>query len=66
MAEVKYVCTGSCGGSVTEEEHAQGKTTCALETCEKHGQPLEKRISCDSCKVLLKEGEEHCCGDSEE
>ena len=43
MSEVTYVCEGSCGGSVTEEEFDQGKTTCAAEDCEKHGQPLVRR-----------------------
>ena len=62
MAEVRYVCTGSCGGMVTEEEHKSGKTTCAATDCEKHGQPLEKRMYCTGCQKAYKEEEGHSCG----
>ena len=40
---IKYVCEGSCGGSVTEEEFESGKTTCAAKDCENHGKPLIKK-----------------------
>lgn len=36
----RYICTGECGGSVSEEEFKAGKNTCAAEGCSKHGQPL--------------------------
>jgi len=42
MGEVRYVCTGSCGGSVSEEEYTEGQK-CATESCEKHGQPLVRK-----------------------
>ena len=42
-SNVKYVCTGSCGGCVSEEEFNAGKNTCAAPDCDKHGQPLEKK-----------------------
>jgi len=38
----RYICTGSCGGSVSEQEYESGKKTCGAKSCEKHGQPLEK------------------------
>jgi hypothetical protein len=59
--ETNYICTGSCGGSVTEEEFNNGKNTCGDPNCEKHGQLLEKRQYCPKCNVYVKEGEEHTC-----
>jgi len=59
---IVYVCTGSCGGVVTEEMHNSGKTTCATETCEKFGQPLERRKQCESCEsAAAKNGEPRAC-----
>jgi hypothetical protein len=39
---VRYVCEGSCGGFVSEEEYKPGQT-CAAESCEKHGHPLVRK-----------------------
>jgi len=60
MAEKRYVCTGSCGGMVTEEEYKQGKNRCSVEGCTKHGQPLEEREYCPECKQAFKKDEKHC------
>lgn len=62
MVETKFICTGSCGGVVTEEQHNEGKTTCGAEDCERHGMPLEKRNHCENCDAYFEEGEEHVCG----
>ena len=43
MNKTIYVCTGGCGGKVTEEEYKSGKTTCGDPNCPKHGQPFDKR-----------------------
>ena len=37
---VRYVCKGSCKGSVSEEEFNTGKKTCATNGCENFGNPL--------------------------
>lgn len=37
-----YVCT-SCGGSVSDEEHQAGKTTCETPGCDRQGQPLQRK-----------------------
>jgi len=58
---VKWICTGGCGGEVTDEEYKAGKTTCGSDTCARHGQPFEKRMVCDDCGAVFKEGEEHSC-----
>lgn len=39
----RYVCTGTCGGSVNEEEYQAGKTTCGTSGCTKEGQPFTRR-----------------------
>ena len=59
MAKVVYVCTGGCGGKVTEEEYKAGKMTCGTKGCSNHGQTFEKRMECEQCGVVYKEGEEH-------
>lgn len=59
--ETRYICTGSCHGAVTEKEFKSGKNKCGAVTCEKHGQPLVKRLFCPKCKVYFKEGEKHIC-----
>lgn len=39
---VKYVCTGTCGGSVSEEEFLEGKNKCATKGCPEYGTQLVK------------------------
>jgi len=59
---VVYACSGSCHGVVTEEMQKSGKMTCGAESCEKHGQPLEKRTQCESCATdTAKDGNAHVC-----
>ncbi len=38
-----YVCEGTCGGSVSEEEFNQGKNKCATKGCPMFGMPLVKQ-----------------------
>lgn len=52
-----YVCTGGCGGKVSAEDYAAGKTTCGTEGCVKHGQPFESRQECEQCGAVLAESE---------
>ncbi len=35
-----YVCEGTCGGSVSEEDFKKGKNKCATKGCTMHGKPL--------------------------
>ena len=58
----QYICTGGCGGAVSEEEFDGGTQSCGAESCQNHGQPFEKRIMCDACGGQSEEGEEHSCG----
>ena len=36
----RYVCIGTCGGSVSEEEFRKAKNKCGAQECEKYGEPL--------------------------
>lgn len=54
-----YVCTGGCGGKVSAEEYAVGKTTCGAADCSKHSQPFDVRQECETCGALSLEGETH-------
>ena len=40
---VRYVCTGTCGGSVSEEEFHSGKNVCATDGCPEKGKPLVRK-----------------------
>lgn len=42
MGDVKFVCHGTCGGSVSEQEFEQGKNVCGMEDCTHFGKPLVK------------------------
>ncbi len=41
----RYVCTGTCGGSVSEEDFLKGKNKCAASDCDRHGEPLVREES---------------------
>ena len=36
----RYVCQGTCGGSVSEEEYAAGKHVCGTPGCTHEGKPF--------------------------
>ena len=57
--EIKYICTGGCGGEVTEEAYKAGKTTCGDPNCLKFGQPFEKRVHCKECGQDAPEEQDH-------
>jgi hypothetical protein len=63
MAQTQYVCTGSCGAEVTEEEFLNGKTTCTDETCDQYGEPLEKMMYCAACDEYFTQESEHAACD---
>ncbi len=54
-----YICTGGCGGTVTADEYATGKTTCGAASCPHFGKPFETRQECETCGALVKPGEPH-------
>lgn len=56
-----YVCMGGCGGSVTAEEFASGKTTCGAKECPNYLEPFEARDACDACGEVIAEGIAHRC-----
>jgi len=60
MVKEIYVCEGECKGEVPVEK-AGDSPTCQAETCDKHGQPLTKKIECEQCHARFNPGEEHTC-----
>lgn len=59
MVKQVYVCTGGCGGKVSAEEYAAGKTTCGTADCPRHGQPFELRQECEVCGAVVAPAEAH-------
>ena len=43
MGEPRYVCEGTCNGSVSEEEFNSGMNVCGTEDCPKKGEPLVRK-----------------------
>ena len=39
----RYVCTGTCGGSVSEAEFKKGKNRCGMKGCNRYGKPLVRK-----------------------
>ena len=54
-----YICTGTCGGMAAQEKYNAGARTCGAESCNRKGQPLEKRVQCAGCENA---GPDHFCG----
>jgi len=54
----QYVCTGTCGGSVSEAEYGEGKTTCGTLGCSRNGQPFTRREKAE----IERAGSSHSAG----
>ena len=63
MVSKVFVCTGSCGGVVSENDFKKGKSTCGADHCERFGKPLVPRILCPECGDTYQEGTKHECED---
>lgn len=61
MAEVRYICPGSCNKIISEEDFKNGITMCDSENCERNGQPLLMKLFCPNCEVYYGEEETHEC-----
>ncbi|MEK7595768.1 MAG: hypothetical protein AAB443_04260 [Patescibacteria group bacterium] len=59
MAKIVYVCSGTCQAEVTEEQYKNGLTKCGANVCSMKGHEFEKRLKCEECGALYKEGEAH-------
>ncbi|HVF69207.1 MAG TPA: hypothetical protein VNA13_01435 [Xanthomonadales bacterium] len=40
-----YICTGTCGAVVSEEEYNNGLTVCGAEVCTMKGQPFAEKVT---------------------
>ncbi len=47
--KIYYVCEGTCGGKVIEEEWKGGKKTCGTVGCPDYGKALRRKEWCDAC-----------------
>jgi len=61
MSEVKYVCEGTCGAELTEEEYNNGNHVCKSDGCTHLGQPFKRKVKCIKCGAFYNEGEQHIC-----
>lgn len=59
MDQKVYVCTGSCGAVVSEEDYKGGITHCGTDGCTCEGASFEERIQCSQCSEVYKKDEEH-------
>ena len=59
MNKVVYICTGTCKAEITEEQYKEGLVKCGAEGCTLRGHDFEKRLKCDICQTVFKEGEKH-------
>jgi hypothetical protein len=50
-----YICTGSCGAHISQDEFDGGLTTCGTEGCTMHGHPFtEESAGAHSSHVVVK------------
>jgi hypothetical protein len=61
MADVKYLCPGSCGKIISEEDFNRGNNVCDSENCRHSGKPLVMKMFCPTCDVYYDEAEVHEC-----
>lgn len=48
----RYVCNGTCGGSVTEDIYIAGKTVCGTVGCTMLGQPFVEKVTQTTTQVV--------------
>lgn len=61
MADVRYLCPGSCNKIISEENFNSGDNACDTEECECNGKPLVMKMFCPTCDIYYVEGELHEC-----
>ncbi len=54
----QYVCTGTCGAVVSEEEYNNGLTVCGAEVCTMKGQPFAERTTTPEVTVTSTDTDE--------
>lgn len=54
-----FVCDGTCGAKISEEQYLGGLTTCGAEGCTKHGHEFTKMFECAVCGKLMKDNKPH-------
>ena len=54
-----YVCEGTCGAKITEEQFNAGLTVCGAASCDKKGHPFTKMYECSECQNLSQQDTPH-------
>lgn len=59
MGEKRWICAGTCGAVLTEEEYERSGKVCASPGCTHEGKPFVRAEVCPVCGALVREGETH-------
>lgn len=59
MDRVVYICTGTCGAKISEEQFKNGLTKCGTKSCNMYGHSFKQMIECGVCGKVYAPGEEH-------
>ncbi len=59
MNKKVYVCTGTCGAEISEEQFRGGLTQCGTQGCSMHSHQFEERLKCGVCEAVYKANESH-------
>ncbi len=55
----RWICTGTCGSTLTDEEFEKSKKICGADGCTHHGKPFVRAEVCPVCGDILMPGEKH-------
>lgn len=54
-----YVCEGTCGAKISEEEYNKGLTACGADGCTLQGHAFTKMYECSECGKISREDKPH-------
>jgi hypothetical protein len=54
-----YVCEGTCGAKISQEQYNAGLTQCGADECTRKNQEFTKMYTCDECHEVMKENQPH-------
>ena len=57
--EHRWICTGTCGATLTEEQYQASKRICSEPVCTHNGKPFVRAEVCAGCGEVLMPGERH-------
>ncbi len=54
-----YICSGTCGAVLTEEEYGRSKRICGTPGCDHEGKPFVRAEVCPVDGAIVRPGEPH-------